>query len=143
VEPRQNDNEFLEVGVKISASDLEYNREFVSQLDTASPISLIKLKFIPSNLITQNTDNRYKGLNGSALEILGQIEAEITKAGSNANKIKLRVVPNYTMKCDIILGRDAIRSLDIVTIKRDEKREYEMPEILSIDSSVKLMIRIN
>jgi len=69
------------------------------------------------------------------LEILEQVEAEITRASSRANKIKLRVVLNYTMKCDIILGRDAIRSLDIVTIKREE-REYEVPEILSIDSSV-------
>jgi len=100
-EREQSDNEFLEtIKLRISRDNLEYSQEFVSQLDTASPISLIKSKFILPNLITENTDNGYIGLNESALRVLGRVEAEIIRGSFSANGMILRVVPDHTMKCD-------------------------------------------
>jgi len=88
----------------------------MSQLDTASLISLIKSKFILSNLITGNIDNDYEELNGSALEVLGQVKAQIIRRSSSTGEVILRVVPDYTMKCDVLLGKDTIRLLWHCTI---------------------------
>jgi len=133
MEQREGD-EFLEtIELRISRDNLEYSHEFVSQLDTASPVSLIKSKFIPSSLTIENTDNGYVGLNGSTLQVLGRVEARIARGSSSADGVILRVVPDNTMKCDVLLGRDAIRSLGIVEIKREVNRKDATSEILNID----------
>jgi len=137
VEQEQGDNEFLEaIELRISRDNLEYSQKFVSQLDTASPISLIKSKFILSNLTVKDTGSGYVGLNGSALQILGQVEAKIIRGSSSADEVILRVVPDHTMRCDVLLGRDAIRSLNIITIKPDVNRKDATSEILNIDLSI-------
>jgi len=65
----------------------------------------------------KNTDNGYVGLNGSALQVLGRVDAKIIRGSSSADGVILRIVPDHTMKCDVLLGRDAIRSLGIMAIK--------------------------
>lgn len=72
VEQKQNDNEFLEaVELRLSKNEIVFSQECVSQIDTASPISLIKSKLVPSNFISKISDSDYVGLNGSILEVLG------------------------------------------------------------------------
>lgn len=110
-----------------------------SQLDTASPISLIKSRLVPVIFIHGGPDDCYEGINGSRLEILGQVTAKISLEERHADNIKLRIVPDNAMKGDIILGRDAITSLSFDLFKEktiDVTQENVASEILNIESSV-------
>jgi len=52
------------------------------------------------------------------------------------NNLIFRVVPDYAIKCEVILGRDAIKVLDFILNKRrKEKCESVTHEILSIEPS--------
>lgn len=118
VEQKQND-EFLEaVELRLSKNEIVFSQECVSQIDTASPISLIKSKLVPSNFISKISDSDYVGLNGSVLEVLGQVEVKIIGKDFCAENVTLKVMPDHTMKCDTILGRDAIRLLFYVNQAR-------------------------
>lgn len=55
--------------------------------------------------------NNYEGVNGSTIEILGIVTAQISVGDSKVNDVMLKVVPERTMKCDLLLGRDAICKL--------------------------------
>lgn len=136
-ERKHNDNEFLKtVELQISTNGLEYNQRCESQLDTASPISLVKSKIVPLKSVKEVVDGRYEGINGSILEILGQVEAKIFSKDFIADEVTFRVVPDHAMKCDAILGRDAIRKTGLAFVKQEEKREDVALEILNIDSNV-------
>lgn len=132
-------NEFLwRIKLQMS-SEMSYGCELESQLDTASPISLVKSKFIPSNLIVKIRDNRYEGLNGSTLEILGQVNAKVIYENLIADNVILRVVPDLAMKKDTILGRDAIRPFLGLTFSEGivkERENEKINEALNIESSV-------
>lgn len=137
VERTRSANEFLKtVELQLSTNGLSYNRKCETQIDTASPISLVKLRFVPSNLISEITEGRYEGINGSTLEILGRVEAKVLVEDLGASSVTFRVVPDHAMKCDTILGRDAIETFGLTLAKREEKHEEEIAEILNIDSSV-------
>lgn len=94
--------------------------------------------FIPSNLVEQAPNEHYEGLNGSALEVLGQIKVKILLDHFNADEVILRVMPNNVMKANCILGRDAMKSLglSLATSTFKEKCENVAQEILNIESSV-------
>jgi len=95
-------NEFLRtVELEISRDEFKYRRECVAQIDIASPISLLKSKFILSDQIATVKDVRYEELNESVLEILRQIETKVFGKEISANAIVFRVVPDYAIKCDI------------------------------------------
>lgn len=134
VEQRRSSDEFHKtVELQISKNGSSYVRKCESQIDTASPISLVISKFIPSNLILEG---RYEGINGSVLEILGQIEVKISDKDLGASDVTFRVVSDHAMKCDTILGRDAIKTFGLTLIKQEEKCEKKISEILNIESSV-------
>ena len=136
VDDRRSNNEFLEiVELQISKNGSKYSRECESQFDTASPISLVKSKFIPLNFVASVPDGHYEGINGSALEILGRVEVGIKGKEFSAENVLLRVVPDGAMKCDLILGRDTIKLLDLTLAKREEKHK-DVSEILNISESV-------
>ncbi|XP_036141752.1 uncharacterized protein LOC105830451 [Monomorium pharaonis] len=133
--PREYDNEYRRrVEVQISASELECRFITDSQLDTACPVSLIKARFIPPSLITRIKNEHYEGINGSALEVQGTVKAKICVENAIAESVTLRVVPERT-KCDVLLGRDALKNLGLTIIKRSREREVEdaANEILNID----------
>lgn len=75
----------------------------------------------------------FKGINGTTLEILGQIEAKVSGKDFDANGVTLRVVLNYAMKCEMILERDAIKLLGLMLVKRKEERKEIAVEILNAE----------
>jgi len=54
----------------------------------------------------KNTDNGYVGLNGSALQVLGRVDAKIIRGSSSADGVILRVVPYDEMRCIVRKRRD-------------------------------------
>ncbi|KYN16345.1 hypothetical protein ALC57_11399 [Trachymyrmex cornetzi] len=68
--------------------------------------SIIKSKIVPIKFISKFSDSSYEGINGSALEILGQAEASISVEGIGANNVIFRVVPNHEMRSNFRKRRD-------------------------------------
>ena len=136
---RECENEYrhqAEVQIRTDIIDCKF---FVdSQLDSGCPISLIKERLIPLNLIKQYENECYEGINGSVLEIKGIIEAKIFVMDATSENVVLRVVPEYTMKCDALLGRDALKKLGLTIVKQLKKHEVEniTPDILNIEVNV-------
>lgn len=118
----------------MNGNGLTFSYELESQLDTASGISLIKSKYVPPILIHNISENGYEGINGSRLEIFGQVEARISIDDRRADGMKLRV-PDQAMKCNVILERDSIRILDLGLVRVNEKpiEENFTDEILNIE----------
>lgn len=105
-------------------------------MDTACPISLIKARFIPTGLIVQAKDEHYEGINDSVLEVRATVKAKIRVEDAITGDTILRVVHiMHTMKCDILLGRDALKKLGLTVIKQTEGHEIEntASEILNIE----------
>lgn len=138
-ENKKNTNEFLKPSaIQINGCGFSVCFKANSQLDTVSPISLIKSKLVLVVLICDILDDRYEGINSSRLEILGQVTAKISLEEHGAD-VKLRVVLDNAMKGDIILGRDAIGSLGFDLFKektKDVTEEDVASEILNIEPSV-------
>lgn len=109
-----------------------------AQLDTASPISLIKTKFVPFGLVSEIKKECFEGINGSVLKLVDMSIAKISFEQVIGDKVELRVVPESTMRCDLSLGRDAMKVLGLEVIKRSAKMEPEvfMGEIMNIETSV-------
>lgn len=80
---------------------------FMAIVDTGSPISLIKPKYVPINCLipVEKNDYRYNGINNSHLEILGMFEKDI-KICDIDTQIRFFVVPESTMSGAALLGRD-------------------------------------
>lgn len=113
--PCECDNEYRKrAEVQLSAHKIDFKFIADSQLDTACPISLIKARFIPTGLIVQAKDEHYEGINGSVLEVRGTVKAKIRVEDAITGDTILRVVPEHTMKCDILLGRDALMKLGLI-----------------------------
>jgi hypothetical protein len=139
VEEQQNDNEYRKIiALQIGKNELIIDQKCEAQLDTASPISLIKVKFVPLILVSKTADNHYEGINSSTLEILGGVKARIFMDDLSTDGAIFRVVPDSTIKCDAILGRDALKLLGLTLAKRiDERREDNIvSEILNIEPIV-------
>lgn len=119
----RNVNEFLKPSaIEICGHGLSLYVKADSQLDTTSPINLIKSRLVPAILIHDGPDDCYEGINSSRLQILGRVTAKIFLEERHTEDIELRVVPDNAMKGDIILGRDAIRNLSFDLFK--EKSRY-------------------
>ncbi|CAL1671929.1 unnamed protein product [Lasius platythorax] len=130
---RANDNEYRRrAEVQISADKIDCKFTAVSQLDTACPICLIKARFIPTSLIVQSEDEHYEGINDSVLEVRGTVKAKIRVEHAITGDAILRVVPEHTMKCDILLDRDALKKLGLTIIKQTEGLENTASAILNI-----------
>ncbi|XP_011873545.1 PREDICTED: uncharacterized protein LOC105565169, partial [Vollenhovia emeryi] len=135
---RECDNEYRKrAEVQISVDELECKFIADLQLDTACPISLIKTRFIPPSLITRVKSEHYEGINGSALEVQGIVKANIRIENAIAKDVILRIVPERTMKCDALVGRDALKKLGLTMNKQPQECEAKniANEILSIDVS--------
>lgn len=136
--PHECENEYRrQAEVQMSADKLECRFIADSQLDTACPVSLIKARFVPPSLIMREKSERYEGINESALEIQGVIRAKICVENAIAEDVTLRIVPERTMKCDALLGRDVLKKLGLTKIKQSRECEVKSiaNEILSIDVS--------
>jgi len=136
-ESKWNSNEFLKrAEVQLSATGLDCRIVVSTQLDTACPISLIKAKFIPPSSILHLENERYEGINGSVLKVMGGVTAKVCLEDAMTNDSILRVVPDQTIKCDMLLGRDILRKLDLTIAKRSKEEEIGniANEILNIEA---------
>jgi len=85
-----------------------------TQLDSGSPISFIKESLI-SKIVIENTENSsqtFTGINESALEIVGVVQMNIAIGTIKKNNVTMYVVPDKTMHCQVILGRDLMKELE-------------------------------
>lgn len=133
---REHDNEYLkQVEIQINANGLDCKFIVNSQLDTACPISLIKDKFVPPGSISQLESEHYEGLNGSVLKIKGGVIAKISLENAMTENAMMRVVPDHTMRCDVLIGRDILKKLDLMITKRSNEKDIESiaNEILNIE----------
>ncbi|KAK9674756.1 Integrase zinc binding domain, partial [Popillia japonica] len=77
-------------------------------LDTGSPISLISETFLPLDCINKNhISHSYQGINKSKLNIIGTFLTTITVCETDVD-ILFHVVPENTMNCKCLLGRNFI-----------------------------------
>ncbi|XP_015437583.1 PREDICTED: uncharacterized protein LOC107192764 [Dufourea novaeangliae] len=103
------------------------NTKFVisAMIDSGSPVSLIKSNLLPAGLYSTNSrdEHSYQGLNYSPVKVLGVFERMVA-VNDVSMEIKFFVVPDQTMPCAAILGRDYILSpLINITLGRRFKIE--------------------
>lgn len=132
----QVENEFQKVAtVKIRDDCGNYEINIDALIDTGSPISFVKEKFIPNCFVKeQNNQTKFCGINGSSLNVVGVVVADIKcdkviEVGTN-----IYVVANNTMSASLIIGRDILRNSK-VSLTEIEKgvEERDSVEIHNID----------
>ena len=76
-------------------------------LDSGSPISLIKISYVPvyARTALQENENEFRGINGSQLNVLGIFYRDV-EIEDIYLKIKFCIVSDDTMAFMAILGRD-------------------------------------
>lgn len=86
-------------------------------IDTGSPVSLIKQALIPivTEISEPTVSSGIVGINGSELVILGDVFVDITPLDSQFPiNVKLNVVPDTTIKCDCLLGRNFLSHPNVI-----------------------------
>ena len=116
----------------------------LTQLDSESPISFIKQRFLPNNTkidYAQETEN-YCGLNRSPLQIHGRANCSIN-INKNSLHLTVLIVKNYSMKYPIILGRDFLR-LNQMKLSSTNKTAYVEPNhcCLPIPNKIQVCLEI-
>lgn len=136
---RQEDsNQFVKrIVYEISDYPVNYVTELDTLLDTGSPISIIKKKFIKNCKPIQTLDitNTFCGINNSKLVIIGTIETSIILNGIRKEKFIMRVVPDNTMSFSAIIGRDILKEFGLsLTISAEVEQSEEIYAIMNIDT---------
>ncbi|XP_043282371.1 uncharacterized protein [Venturia canescens] len=110
--------------------------ELLTLLDTGSPISFVKLKYIPGDVIevTDDQTSKFKGINNSNLVVLGSVCLDIEMNGES-RKAKLMIVPDFTMVSSVILGRDILKMFGLSLKGENTEYETEIANIANIDIS--------
>lgn len=106
-------------------------------LDSGSPISIIKNKFVNPEVILPINDSTiaYHGVNNSQLRFLGKTKAKCQLNGC-VKDIELLIVDVKTMNPSVILGRDALRSFGLGFSQKEEhdkNEDNDFQEILNIE----------
>lgn len=126
---RQEDDDFRRaVELQLSREDDNFKTSLDALIDSGSPICFVKECHVPWKYI--NTDpgqDRFHGLNGSGLEVIGCIKAELTFKRGKYN-VTIRVVPDTTMQNSLILGRDFMK-----IAKLSLKDENDVTDIMNIE----------
>ena len=76
-------------------------------LDSGSPVSFIKDRFIPGELKVDFFKNKYIELNQSKLNVLGKVKTKINLDYLSIDTIIL-IVPSTTMAVNAVIGRDLL-----------------------------------
>lgn len=98
-------------------------------VDTGSPISLIKEKLFPLDfkIPVDPVSTGIVGINGSELVVLNQIYADINQPNiGDPINIKLNVVPDNTIRCDCLLGRNFLSHPRVIFGNNNGKFEIEL-----------------
>ena len=117
------------------ANNCVVNLKLDTLLDTGSPVSFAKDDFIPPSLVIPVVpeDNRYRGINDSALEVKGRVTAQITLDDRVQKNVSLLIVPARSMKASVVIGRDVLKLFFEKGDSSDKALEDQViKEILSI-----------
>ncbi|XP_063994904.1 uncharacterized protein LOC135172646 [Diachasmimorpha longicaudata] len=104
------------------------------QLDTGSPISIIKQRFVDEESIlpVDSQNLRYTGVNKSPIEILGKVIVRLTLFDQVKEDVVLFVVKEGTIRVSALLGRDIlVKNFKLTLIPSIENKE--MSELLNIN----------
>ncbi|XP_015432072.1 PREDICTED: uncharacterized protein LOC107188311 [Dufourea novaeangliae] len=126
VEHRKN------VTYEIKDSDLRRMLCLDTLLDTGSPISFVKERFIEKHglLPLDSTDRDYCGCKKVQLDFLGKVYATISIGDISRENLRIYVVPEDTSVTPALLGRDILRKFGIrLTLPTDDCAWREMLNI--------------
>ncbi|XP_076282085.1 uncharacterized protein LOC143209808 [Lasioglossum baleicum] len=137
-EQRDDDDDFQrQVEMRIKNKDSIFSVSVNALIDSGSPICFIKERYILRDCVTTDLhDNRFCGINGSNLNVLGYTEATVISDNTEYD-VLLRVVPDRTMQSPMILGRDFIKLAKMSLTVKDEVNEIMNIGIEKHDSDSK------
>lgn len=125
---QEGDDFWRKVEFQMSDKDDSVSINFDALIDSGSPISFVKERYVPRKYITVDLDrDRFVGINGSGLRTIDCIEATIVFEYEKY-ALMLRIVPDGTMQSSIILGRDFMKEAKL-SIGSDR----EAIDIMNID----------
>jgi len=116
-------------------------------VDTGSPVSLLRKNIVPlwsPPQVPPTLSSGLVGINGSELIVLDQMFVDILPPNDDHPiNVNINIVPDSTIKCDLLLGRNFLSHPRVVltinsgSFEIDFKRSDIVPfdEILSIESS--------
>ncbi|XP_063994848.1 uncharacterized protein LOC135172624 [Diachasmimorpha longicaudata] len=113
----QEDQTFIRsVLYELSRENSSDKLQLLTLMDMGSPISFIKRKFVPADIIEcpSKQDDVLTGINGSGLIRKGVIKLNVIVDGVRKDNQLVWVVPDATMKMPIVLGRDIIRKFGLI-----------------------------
>ena len=86
-----------------------HNYTHTGLVDSGSPINLVKMSKVTANEIQpiERENFQLKGINSSMLKIVGHIDRDIIIDGIQIRS-RFYVVPNETMSCNILFGRELL-----------------------------------
>ena len=94
------DNYFKYVMYDLNVDDVKMCLCLYTLLDSGSPVSFIKLKYVPSEIINVEVglNGKFRGINSSSLVVLGVITVSVNVNEQLAKSTHLLVVPDDTMQ---------------------------------------------
>lgn len=131
---RQEDDDFWRaVELRLSREDDNFKISLNALIDSGSPICFVKERYIPRKYIVNDPgQDRFYGLNGSGLEIIGYVKAELTLKCGKYN-VTIRVVPDTTMQSPLVLGRDFMRIAKLLLRSEEDSINNEIIDIMNIE----------
>lgn len=132
-----------------------YNMKLNALIDSGSPICFVKEHLIPREYLSFcYDDDKFYGINGCSLGIVGRVEASIVY-NQAAHKIALRVVPDKTMRSPMVLGRDFMKLaklsicdgseiLEILNIEVEDSARISSQDLIineDLPNEVKMQVR--
>jgi len=116
---------------------IAFELQLETQLDSGSPISFIKESLIPKIVIKEieNNSKSFAGINGSALEIKGVVRMNINTGTTKRNNVMLYIVPDKTMRCQVIMGRDLMKDFEFKLMEPERIKALDdtISEIMNIE----------
>ncbi|XP_055910752.1 uncharacterized protein LOC129945117 [Eupeodes corollae] len=121
-----------QISYRFIESGFECSSVLTTLLDSGSPISFIKEKYLPPSLILPLDKNSqsYFGVNNSPLQVLGSVNTFIIFENLNTN-LSLLVVENNSMSYPAVLGRNFIDKIGMVLTRCETKGEGDINVNLS------------
>lgn len=85
--------------------------DYSAVVDPGSPVSFIRCQYVPANLrgLAPPNGDHFCGMNKSRVRVLGTLSKTVQVEGIEIN-ICFLIVPNETMSCAMLLGRDFTRN---------------------------------
>ncbi|XP_076301534.1 uncharacterized protein LOC143219409 [Lasioglossum baleicum] len=121
------------VELQISSESGSFSTKVNALIDSGSPISFVKEGYIPRMcFMTDRDSDRFHGINGSDLNVLGKMRATIIYDAVKYY-VTLRIVPDETMKNPLVLGRDFMKIAKL-SLSREETVECnDIADIMNIE----------